>query len=135
MKKQLALLSLVILSGSVSMAIDKVGGSLFDAGMMTVCPGVHGDPETTACSMIVITTGGVTFSPVLTVVVSGQLTTQMSHANFKLLVAAKEDASLFLSSETELRTVKLQAALNAFRHDNPTHSVSDIEISQFILAL
>ncbi|MNL74392.1 hypothetical protein D3C87_2000260 [compost metagenome] len=59
----------------------------------------------------------------------------MSHANYKVLVAAKEDASLFLSSDTELRTVKLQAALNAFRHDNPAHAVSDVEISQFILAL
>lgn len=52
----------------------------------------------------------------------------------KLIVAAQEDASVFLATEGAHRTAAFQHALAVVRSANPGAALSDFDIAQAILA-
>jgi uncharacterized protein (TIGR02448 family) len=56
-----------------------------------------------------------------------------SNANHKLIVAAQDDAAMFVATQGQVRGVQLQEALQALRSENPAMSSSDLEIAQGIL--
>ncbi|MBC8999623.1 MULTISPECIES: DUF2388 domain-containing protein [unclassified Pseudomonas] len=68
-------------------------------------------------------------------VVSVWATGMVSSAPFdrKLLLAAHDDAAVFVASDGELRGARLESALHYLRKTRPKLHVSDLELAQAIL--
>ncbi|MCY1400226.1 hypothetical protein D3C76_1429210 [compost metagenome] len=68
-------------------------------------------------------------------IVGGYASSMVTSAPFdrKLIVAARDDAALFVVSEGRLRTVRLEAALRQARSIEPKLRASDLELAQAIL--
>ncbi|MEK2690034.1 DUF2388 domain-containing protein [Bdellovibrio sp. GT3] len=77
-----------------------------------------------------------TMAPVWTVVGPFMTTKNaMSPEQYKVLVAAKDDAAIFVGTDGEVRTVRLQRALEVVRKADPRAVASDLEIAEALLAL
>lgn len=68
-------------------------------------------------------------------VVSVWATGMVSSAPFdrKLIVAAHDDAAVFVASDGQLRGAQLESALHYLRKSRPKLHVSDLELAQAIL--
>lgn len=68
-------------------------------------------------------------------VVSGYVTSQVTTAPFdqKLILDARDDAAIFVASQGRDCGVRLEAALQALRHQSPALAASDLELAQAIL--
>ncbi|MFJ2482601.1 DUF2388 domain-containing protein [Pseudomonas sp. NPDC087598] len=68
-------------------------------------------------------------------VVSVWATGMVSSAPFdrKLLLAAHDDAAVFVASDGEMRGARLESALHYLRKTRPKLHVSDLELAQAIL--
>lgn len=68
-------------------------------------------------------------------VASGYATSLVTSAPFdrKLILAALDDAALFVASDGRLRAARLEAALKQVRGNQPELLVSDLELAQAIL--
>jgi len=128
MKKQLTLLSLVILSSSVSMAYEASMEAWYHVAT-SACGGSQ------LCEVYSGFTTGVAISPLLLVIGAGDALTKISQANLKLVMDSQEDASYFVASNGENRTAKIEVALQVIRIENPQLQASDLEIAQAIVSL
>ncbi|PWB29734.1 Holliday junction resolvase [Pseudomonas sp. SDI] len=70
-----------------------------------------------------------------TLVVSGYATSKVTSAPFerKLMLAAQDDAAMFVASGGTLRGARLEAALMHLRQANPQFHADDLELAQAIL--
>ena len=87
--------------------------------------------ENMGCAAISSGPTVLTFSPLIT-------TSEISGVHYgirKLVMAAREDAAYFVTSEGQVRTAKMEEVLQVIRDANPGVEVSDFEIAQAILAL
>lgn len=68
-------------------------------------------------------------------VVTGYVTSQVTTAPFdrKLLLAAQDDAAVFVASKGSVRGAQLESALNYLRQTQPKLHASDLELAQAIL--
>ncbi|MBC3206232.1 DUF2388 domain-containing protein [Pseudomonas sp. SWRI111] len=68
-------------------------------------------------------------------VVSGYATSMVSSAPFdrKLLLAAHDDAAVFVASDGEWRGARLESALHYLRKTRPKLHASDLELAEAIL--
>ncbi|MCU7246183.1 DUF2388 domain-containing protein [Pseudomonas koreensis] len=68
-------------------------------------------------------------------VVSGYATSLVSSAPFdrKMLLAAHDDAAVFVASDGQLRGARLESALHYLRKSRPKLHVSDLELAEAIL--
>ncbi|CRI54647.1 DUF2388 domain-containing protein [Pseudomonas sp. CCOS 191] len=68
-------------------------------------------------------------------VISGYVTSQVTAAPFdrKRIVAARDDAAVFVASDGLIRGARLEAAFDALRHGCARHSVGDRELAEAIL--
>lgn len=68
-------------------------------------------------------------------VASGYASSMVTSAPFdrKLILAAREDAALFVASDGRLRAAQLEAALDYLRQTQPALHVGDLELAQAIL--
>lgn len=117
-----------------AMAFEKASVSYYDSMQSILCPGAYGE-EKTYCAGGVLASGMLTFSPTTIALSPFILTAELSESNLKVILEAKEDASYFVASDGEIRTPKLERAIQAFHQDNPKITASDVEIAAFILAL
>ena len=69
------------------------------------------------------------------VVITGYVTSKVTTAPFdrKLIIAAQDDAAVFVATDGELRGAQLESALMALRQAEPKLSASDLELAQAIL--
>ncbi|WP_434570536.1 DUF2388 domain-containing protein [Pseudomonas sp. Z3-8] len=69
------------------------------------------------------------------VVVSGYATSLVTSAPFdnKLIVAARDDAAVFVASDGQLRGARLESALDYMRRTQPKLHATDLELAQAIL--
>ncbi|SQG00946.1 Holliday junction resolvasome, helicase subunit [Paucimonas lemoignei] len=69
------------------------------------------------------------------VVITGYVTSKVTTAPFdrKLIIAAQDDAAVFVATDGELRGAQLESALMALRQTEPKLSASDLELAQAIL--
>lgn len=68
-------------------------------------------------------------------VITGYVTSQVTAAPFdrKRIVAARDDAAVFVASDGLIRGARLEAAFDALRHSCARHSVGDRELAEAIL--
>lgn len=68
-------------------------------------------------------------------VITGYVTSQVTTAPFdrKLVRQARDDAAAFVASGGMIRGARLEAALDALRHNCAHHSVGDLELAEAIL--
>ena len=68
-------------------------------------------------------------------VITGYVTSKVTTAPFdrKLIIAAQDDAAVFVATDGELRGAQLESALMALRQTEPKLSASDLELAQAIL--
>jgi len=68
-------------------------------------------------------------------VITGYVTSQVTTAPFdrKLVRQARDDAAAFVASDGLIRGARLEAALDALRHNCTHHSVGDLELAEAIL--
>ena len=69
------------------------------------------------------------------VVITGYVTSKVTTAPFdrKLIIAAQDDAAVFVATDGELRGAQLESALMALRQAEPKLSATDLELAQAIL--
>ena len=69
------------------------------------------------------------------VVITGYVTSKVTTAPFdrKLIIAAQDDAAVFVATDGELRGAQLESALMVLRQTEPKLSASDLELAQAIL--
>ncbi|MNT88402.1 hypothetical protein D3C72_2289600 [compost metagenome] len=60
-------------------------------------------------------------------------TASFSGETQKQILAAKEDAAYFVATEGEVRTARLQTAVESMRAENPALAASDLDLAQAIL--
>jgi|GEM_PF-5288369 conserverd hypothetical protein len=128
---------LVLLASVVTfpaMAFEKASRSYYDGVQAIICPGAYGE-EKTYCAGGVLASAMLTFSPTTIVLSPFILTAELTNSNLKVILAAKEDATYFVASEGEARTVRFEAARNAFFEHNPQLQASDMDLAKWILAL
>ncbi|HEX8595563.1 MAG TPA: DUF2388 domain-containing protein [Pseudomonas sp.] len=68
-------------------------------------------------------------------VVSGYATSQVTTGPFdnKLMLAAQDDAAVFIATDGQLRGAQLESALMYLRQTRPKLDASDLELAQAIL--
>ncbi|MFK0312442.1 DUF2388 domain-containing protein [Pseudomonas sp. NPDC090233] len=68
-------------------------------------------------------------------VITGYVTSQVTTAPFdrKLVRQARDDAAAFVASDGVIRGARLEAALDALRHNCAHHPVGDLELAEAIL--
>ncbi|QXH56731.1 DUF2388 domain-containing protein [Pseudomonas maumuensis] len=68
-------------------------------------------------------------------VITGYVTSQVTAAPFdrKRIVAARDDAAVFVASDGLIRGARLEAAFDALRQGCARHSVGDRELAEAIL--
>ncbi|UYL08795.1 DUF2388 domain-containing protein [Bdellovibrio sp. SKB1291214] len=59
----------------------------------------------------------------------------ISPEQYKMILAAKDDAAVFVGTGGEIRNVRLQRALELVRQAAPSAPASDLEIAEAIVAL
>lgn len=66
---------------------------------------------------------------------SGYVTSQVTSAPFdnKVILAAQDDAAIFVASHGRIRGARLEAALHSLRHSQAKLHASDLELAQAIL--
>jgi uncharacterized protein (TIGR02448 family) len=66
---------------------------------------------------------------------SGYATSQVTTGPFdsKLIIAAQDDAAVFVASDGQLRGARLESALAYLRQTRPKLHASDLELAQAIL--
>ena len=66
---------------------------------------------------------------------SGYATSQVTTGPFdsKLIIAAQDDAAVFVASDGQLRGARLESALAYLRQSRPKLHASDLELAQAIL--
>ncbi|KFE48742.1 DUF2388 domain-containing protein [Pseudomonas syringae] len=68
-------------------------------------------------------------------VISGYATSQVTTGPFdnKLIIAAQDDAAVFIATDGQLRGAQLESALLYLRQTQPKLRASDLELAQAIL--
>ncbi|WP_341522103.1 DUF2388 domain-containing protein [Pseudomonas sp. G.S.17] len=68
-------------------------------------------------------------------VISGYATSQVTTGPFdnKLIIAAQDDAAVFIATDGQLRGAQLESALQYLRQTQPKLRASDLELAQAIL--
>ena len=68
-------------------------------------------------------------------VVSAYATSKVTSAPFdrKVVLAAQDDAAVFIATDGEWRGARLESALDYLRHTRPKLHASDLELAQAIL--
>lgn len=68
-------------------------------------------------------------------VISGYATSQVTTGPFdnKLIIAAQDDAAVFIATDGQLRGAQLESALMYLRQTQPKLRASDLELAQAIL--
>lgn len=68
-------------------------------------------------------------------VISGYATSQVTTGPFdnKLIIAAQDDAAVFIATDGQLRGAQLESALRYVRQTQPKLRASDLELAQAIL--